>query len=159
MEERQDRILGRCILLGAIWLGLHLFSGVRNLFDSFYETYDLWTFVWATVYAVALAALDIGLFFLDSRSAAKSWLRYWLFCSGVMVAALIVSVTDMDVGLAMLLPLLATPYCNFAPTLLKIFRLDFNGSAACLLLVCAAHAFYFFRLMRRTEKREEIAHG
>ena len=64
-EQRQDRMLGRCILTGVLWLGLHLYVACRNIGDSLYVTFDGWTFFWIAVYTLALLALDVLLYFLN----------------------------------------------------------------------------------------------
>ena len=38
-EQRRDRMLGRCILIGFFWLGLHLYVAYRNFRDSLYVTH------------------------------------------------------------------------------------------------------------------------
>ena len=67
MDKRQDRILGQCILIGLVWLGLHLYTFFINLFDSFYYTYDKQNFL-----CMALCAAHLIYFFcLMRRAGAK----------------------------------------------------------------------------------------
>ena len=70
-EQRRDRMLGRCILIGFFWLGLHLYVAYRNFRDSLYVTFNGWTFFWIAVYTFTLLALDVQLYFLNSSNAAK----------------------------------------------------------------------------------------
>ena len=143
MEERQDRMLGKCILTGILWLGLHLFVAVQNAGDSLYVTFDRWTYVWMAVYTVVLLLLDGLLYFLNSRSAAKSWLKYWTFCAIASLCLLLCSRFHVEVGLWALLPLAATPLLHFDPLWRRLFPNGSDWGTVCTMLFCGAHMLYF----------------
>ena len=155
MEKRQDRILGRCILTGAVWLGLHLFVGVRNIEDNLYMTFDRTTYVWIAVYAAVLLALDGMLFSLNSRRAAKNWARYWGFCTLVCGLLAVLEGLKLQLGLWAVVPLLATPYVQFYPLLMQIFSDGSVWNAVSAVLLCGAHLLYFHRLLRRCPSEEK----
>ena len=151
-EERQERILGCCLLAGAVWLGLHLFVGIRNIRDNLYMTFDSSTYVWIMAYAVALLVLDVLLYFLNSHGAAKSWARYWGVCaliSGLMVVCTLFGVT---LGLWAVIPLLATPYAPLYPTLMCLFSDESVWNPIILFLLCGGHLVYFQWLSKRVKE-------
>lgn len=154
MEERQDRMLGRCILTGALWLGLHLFVAVQNISDSLYITFDVWTFIWMAVYTVVLLLLDVLLYFLNSRSAAKSWARYWTFCMVVCALTLLCSYFKVQIGLRAVFPMAATPLVHWIPLWDAMFSRNSILGIGCTLLLCAAHFIYFLWLMHRGNQEE-----
>ena len=155
MNERQDRMLGRCILGGTLWLGLHLFVAVQNIGDSLYVTFDGWTFVWLAVYAAALLLLDVLLYFLNSPSAAKSWARYWIFCVVVCALSLLCERCKLQLGLWALFPLAATPLVHFDPLWRMVFPKGSGWGTVCTLLLCGAHVMFFLWL--KTRNRETAA--
>ena len=152
MTERQDRILGGCTLAGTVWLGLHLFVGIRNIRDNLYMTFDSSTYVGIMVYAAALLVLDVLLYFLNSRGAVKRWTRYWGVCaliSGLMVVCTVFGVT---LGLWAVIPLLATPYAPLYPTLMCLFSDESVWNPIILFLLCGGHLVYFQWLSRRVKE-------
>ena len=148
-EERQERILGCCLLAGAVWLGLHLFVGIRNIRDNLYMTFDSSTYVWIMAYAVALLVLDVLLYFLNSHGAAKSWARYWGFCSLVSGLLAVCTLFGAELGLWAVIPLLATPYEQFYPALMCLFSDGSVWNPVILFLLCGGHLVYFRRLSRK----------
>lgn len=153
MDKRQDRILGQCILIGLVWLGLHLYTFFINLFDSFYYTYDEQNFLCMALYAAALLLLDVRLFRLNSRSAARSWMKYWLFCLIMTGVLFVCQIWKLELGLWALFPMAATSYAHFYP--LWRSYLGTEHFHICLLALCAAHLIYFFCLMRRAGAEEK----
>ena len=156
-EQRQDRMLGRCILTGVLWLGLHLYVACRNIGDSLYVTFNGWTFFWVAVYTLILLALNVLLYFLNSPSAARSWARYWTFCVAVCTLTLLCSCLKVQVGLWAVFPIAATPLVHWIPLWDVMFSRNSILGIGCTLLLCAAHLIYFLWLMRRGNKEE--VHG
>ena len=147
-EERQERILGCCLLAGAVWLGLHLFVGIRNIKDNLYMTFDNSTYVWITVYAVVLLVLDVLSYFLNSRGAAKSWTRYWGFCSLVAGLLVVCALFGLELGPWAVILLLATPYAQVYPALLRLFPDGSIWNPITVFILCVAHLLYFRWLSR-----------
>lgn len=153
MTERQDRILGGCTLAGTVWLGLHLFVGIRNImYDLSNMTYDSSTYVWITAYVAALLVLDVLLYFLNSHGAAKSWARYWGGCSIVSGLLVVCTLFDAKLGLWAVIPLLATPYEQFYPVLMCLFSDESVWNPIILFLLCGGHLVYFQWLSRRVKE-------
>ena len=148
-EKHRDRILGCCILSGAVWLVLHLFVGIRNIRDNLYMTFDSSTYVWIMAYAAALLVLDVLLYFRNGRGTAKSWIRYWGYCSLVSGLLVIAALFGLELSLWAVIPLLATPYAQFYPALMCLFSDGSIWNPIALLLLCGGHLAYFFCRLRR----------
>ena len=153
-EQRRDRMLGRCILIGFFWLGLHLYVAYRNFRDSLYVTFNGWTFFWIAVYTFTLLALDVQLYFLNSFNAAKNWVRYWIFCTVVCILTLLCSYFKVQIGLWAVFPMAATPLVHWIPLWDVMFSRNSILGNGCTLLLCTAHLIYFLWLMHRRNKEE-----